>query len=131
MNAFIGLLSRIYLDDLFEDFGFFIILAAIYNLVAIILVCKKFSAAAKAKGDPDSAIGVKCFFFGLPYMLAVIAMPDRGGYENQSSDHYESVEAAMSKGLSTWKCPVCGRENKNSSGVCKCGTQKPNVQRTR
>ena len=125
MTSFINMVTtflRIDLDDISLVWW---LLAAIFVIAQAIIVCGKFARAAQEKGDPDTAIGVKCLFFGIPYMLAVIAMPDRGSKQ-------ESSVMDPNHGLEKWQCPNCKKLNNNSVGVCACGTaNRPEINRSK
>lgn len=44
---------------------------------------------------------------------------------NQEVDKEKEVSANIAIGPDEWKCPKCGRVNKNYVGTCGCGEVKP------
>ena len=112
-------------------------LVGILAVIGYIVACVEIPKIAHDKGH-EKVNGLVCFFFGLPYMVAVASLPDlkaRGKSDtvsrNDDSTNSNSTIIPDSVGNSygkrhTWNCPNCGAANPNYKGVCMdCGTEKP------
>lgn len=119
------------------------IISTIFSLVCIIFACIKLKESANDKGysllpgeKVNVSIAVKCFFFGIPYMIAVASLPDKKARESSFAPESTTEQTAnigvgeQKNAVGTiapneWQCDKCGAINSVYTGTCSCGARRP------
>ena len=107
-----------------------IILGAIMGLVLNIIFSIMFQNAAEEKGWMSKKYFWLCFFFGVIGYCLVAALPDRRACNTREElaktqpEESKKPNSPFVPGGDEWRCPECGRINKNYVSSCACGATK-------